>query len=106
MSQKRSAAKPGVAPRVPRTNPPAGKLRPLNRPRPVRVRLGGAGVPVSLEIRGRWRRIGDVLDQWRIDDEWWREPISRAYFSIVLENGAHLTAYRDLMLDRWFLQPE
>ena len=99
-------ATPGAAPRSPRPKPSAEKLRPLNRPRPVRVRLGGAGVPVSLEIRGRWRRIGVVLDQWRVDDEWWREPISRAYFSIVLENGAHLTAYHDLMLDRWFLQPE
>ena len=85
---------------------PSGKLRPLNQPRPVRVKLGGAGAPISLEIRGRWRRIGGVLDQWRIDDEWWREPISRTYYSIILESGIHLTAYHDLMLDRWFLQPE
>ncbi len=47
-----------------------------------------------------------MLDQWRIDDEWWREPIARTYYSIILESGIHLTAYHDLMLDRWFLQPE
>ena len=84
---------------------PSGKLRPLNRPRRVRVRLGGAGVPTSLEIRGRWRKIGSVIDSWRIDDEWWREPISRTYYSLVLENGIHLTTYHDLMEDRWYLQP-
>lgn len=84
---------------------PSGKLRPLNRPKPIRVRLGKAGVPTSLEIRGRWRRIGGVLDSWRVDDEWWREPISRTYYSIVLETGAHHTAYYDVMQDRWYLQP-
>ncbi|MCG8467021.1 MAG: hypothetical protein MJB57_02285 [Gemmatimonadetes bacterium] len=56
-------------------------------------------------MKGRWRSVDGIIDEWRIDDEWWREPISRSYYSLVLESGAHLTAYHDLMEDRWCQQP-
>jgi len=84
----------------------SGKLRPLNRPRPVRVHTDKTGCPTRVQTKGQWKNVGSVLDQWRIDDEWWREPISRTYFSLVLENGAHLTAYHDLMEDRWYQQSQ
>ncbi len=81
-----------------------GKLRPLNRPRSVRVEADLAGVPVRMEINGRWEEVGTILDRWRIDDEWWRAPVSRVYFSLVLTDGAHLTLYQDLIEDRWYRQ--
>lgn len=80
------------------------KLRPLNRPRPVRVVTGDDGLPARVQARGRWRDVSGVLDRWRIDDEWWREPISRIYLTLVLEGGGHLTLYRDLIEDRWYAQ--
>lgn len=84
----------------------SGRLRPLNQPRAVRVVADGAGVPTRVQRNGTWRRVAGVLDVWRIDDEWWRKPISRTYYSLVLESGAYLTAYHDLMRDRWYQQPE
>lgn len=78
------------------------RLRPLNRPRPIDVTATGAGVPVRLRIGRERREVGAVLDRWRIDDEWWREPISRVYFSLVLEGGAHLVLYHDLVDGRWY----
>ena len=85
--------------------PAAGKLRSLNRPRPVRVATTrGTEVPKSIEINDRQQRVEDVVERWRIDDEWWREPVSRLYFSLVLEDGAYVTVYRDLTQNRWYLQ--
>lgn len=46
-----------------------------------------------------------VQDRWRIDDEWWREhPISRLYYTVVLEDDTLLTLYHDLLADAWFEQ--
>lgn len=51
------------------------------------------------------RPVARVLDRWRIDDEWWRErPIARLYHALLLEDGARLTVYHDLVADAWFEQ--
>jgi hypothetical protein len=48
--------------------------------------------------------IEEVLEIWRIDDEWWREPILRRYVEVVLEGGAHLVLFEDLRHSAWFAQ--
>ena len=58
----------------------ADRLRPLSLPRPIRVEVDDRGLP---------RDIGgvpvlEVIDRWRIDDEWWRQEISRMYFHVAL----------------------
>ena len=83
----------------------AGKLRPLNGPRPVRIEVNDHGIPERVRARDRWKRVGAILEAWRIDDEWWRDTISRAYFSLLLEGGEYLTVYHDLVEDRWYVQP-
>lgn len=80
------------------------QLRALNRPRPVRVHTDAKGMPVTLFWRGRDRRIEGVRERWRIDDEWWRSPISRRYLRVVLETGVMVTLYLDLKENRWYLQ--
>lgn len=88
------------------------RLRPLDVPRPARVEADGEGRPVALHDghrpakRGgrRMRAVEAIREIWRIDDEWWRRPISRLYFAVVLENGRPVTLYRDLRSGRWFLQ--
>lgn len=89
-----------------RANKPIGRIRPLNRPRPVRVDTNEHGLPARVRVRDRWKRVEAVLEMWRIDDEWWREPISRAYYTLLLEGGRHLTIYEDLVDGRWCFQPE
>ena len=83
----------------------ADSLRPLNRPRPAVVLVGGgAGRPVGLVERGRRRRVARVKDGWRIDDEWWREPIRRRYYRLVLDDGSLRTVFRDEVDGRWYAQ--
>ena len=53
----------------------------------------------------RWRRVVEVLERWRIDDEWWRNrPVSRLYYAVLLESGQRLEIYRDLVDGRWYAQ--
>jgi hypothetical protein len=50
------------------------------------------------------RVITEILESWRIDDEWWREPISRRYYDVVLEGGGHVVLFEDLITEKWFVQ--
>lgn len=83
---------------------PGDRLRPLGVPRPLRVREDGEGLPRAVEERSRWRRVEQVREVWRIDDEWWRSPLSRLYVAVVLEGGRPRTLYRDLVEGGWWEQ--
>ena len=96
----------------------ADRLRPLNQPRPVTVLTADPGAaddsgpvshvgmahPIGLVERGRHYRIEQVQDSWRIDDEWWRAPINRRYYQLVLDDGSLRTVYQDLVDGRWYEQ--
>jgi hypothetical protein len=79
------------------------QLRPLNPPRSITVE-GRKGMPVALISSNRRYRVDRIQDVWCIDDEWWREPITRRYFQIVLDTGALRTIYHDLVQDSWYEQ--
>ena len=52
-----------------------------------------------------WRSIREVLDTWRIEDEWWRKmPISRLYYRVVLEDGTMVGLFKDLVSGDWYSQ--
>lgn len=54
--------------------------------------------------RERPRRVEELLEIWRIDDEWWRTPIHRRYADVVLEGGGHIVLFEDLTSGQWFAQ--
>ncbi len=62
------------------------------------------GRPFVVRLKKRPVLVKDVVNMWRIDEEWWRKPISRLYFSLELENGARITVFRDLMRGAWYRQ--
>lgn len=81
------------------------RLKPLARPRTVTVRTDDDGDPLFVRLPGKTaRRVAVVRERWRIDDEWWRQAISREYRTIVLDDGAVLTLYHDLLDDSWYIQ--
>ena len=102
------------------------RLRALNVPQPVRVGVDEQGQPVTVgdhhcsaadddgrcETTGdderlplsQLRRIEEIIETWRIDDEWWRTPISRRYVDVVLEGGGHVVLFEDLTTGQWFVQ--
>ena len=63
-----------------------------------------AGLRTGLS-KGRWRKILEVLDTWRIEDEWWRkQPVSRLYYRVVLEDGTIVGLFKDLVSSDWYSQ--
>jgi len=83
----------------------AGRFRPLNQPTPIAVEATPQGEPKAVLWRGVYRRVVAVHDRWRIDDEWWREEISRRYHVVELEGGRRITIFHDLIADAWYAQP-
>lgn len=86
-----------------RTSSRPDQLRALNTPRPLHIELEH-GKPVALIDNGRHHQIATIQDTWIIEDEWWRQPISRQYFSIILGSGQSHTIYHDRIANTWFAQ--
>jgi hypothetical protein len=118
------------------------RLRPLNRPRPIHVETDDRGYPVAVGFSGSLdvqvsrsskvpvgrglvpRRqsavrasveVAEILDRWRIDDEWWRPAlqgdetigraeISRMYYHVSLRNRQLIVIFRDLIDGGWYAQ--
>jgi hypothetical protein len=79
----------------------AASLRPLNQPRPINVEADASGTPIAVQRRA----VDAVIETWRIEDEWWRpQPVSRAYWRLLLEDGRAVDVYRDVLRDRWYRQ--
>jgi hypothetical protein len=82
------------------------------------VELNERGAPTAIVPQppgdgGRWKtmegdekrwRVETVGEVWRVDDEWWRQPISRRYVEVMLEGGKHTVVFEDLTNGRWFIQ--
>ena len=82
-----------------------GRVRSLNRPRPLRVEAGDDGRPVAVHLPIGRCAVEAVLERWRIDDEWWRQrPVSRLYYRLALADGRVVTVYRDLASGGWARQ--
>ena len=82
----------------------ANALRPLHAPRSVRVRADNRRDPALVQLPGRpARRVAQIRERWRIDDEWWRSTISRTYYDLVLENGRSLVLYHDEVDSCWLV---
>ena len=80
------------------------RLRPLNLPRAISVDLGEDNLPAAVISDGKRRSVVEIGEIWRIDDEWWRDQITRRYVEAVLEGGRHIVFYENLITDEWFEQ--
>ena len=109
------------------------RLRSLNLPRRVTVTVGEQGLPTSVHNPNDAARRGEMetaagpgpaIDEdsrsqtavagtrhvvaigevWRVDDEWWRQPVARRCVEVILEGGAHLMLFEDLTTGDWFAQ--
>ena len=78
----------------------------MNLPQPVDVVADAAGRPCAVGVGGRLRKVARIRDRWRIDDEWWREPIRRMYFAVEYADGTQETLYQDLVNQTWHRQRE
>jgi hypothetical protein len=86
--------------------PGKGSPRTLNRPRPVRVRVGdgqrGAeGEPLVIEGEA----VELVRETWLMEDRWWTDaPLRRRYWELVTGKGRNVVVFHDLLSGRWYSQ--
>ena len=76
------------------------RLRAINTPRRVEVKLDTAGRPATVECH----TVESVGEIWCIDDEWWRLPIARRYVEVILDGGKHVVLFEDLTTREWWVQ--
>jgi hypothetical protein len=96
------------------------RLKALNTPRRIDVECDAEGMPTAVWRSGGQAVAGPTLrptarppdrltvvgigDTWRIDDEWWRQPIARRYVEVMLERGGRMVVFEDLVTGEWFVQ--
>lgn len=89
-----------------RPGPDNDQLRPLYEAIPVRVLADKQQRPVALIDEGRRQRVEKIEDDWVIEDEWWRSPIHRIYYDVVLESGVRQTIFHDVVGGAWYQQDD
>ena len=78
---------------------------PLLAPYPLTVEAedGPDGpVPQWVVWRGQRRGVVAIEDEWRVDDEWWRDEVSRHYFAVRVEGDRRLTVFLDRVAGTWW----
>ncbi len=72
-------------------------------PEPTEVTIR-EDTPRTVNHKNRLLQVREILNFWRLDDEWWRKPVSRMYYLIEFTNGSRLTIFHDLITGKWFKQ--
>jgi hypothetical protein len=55
-------------------------------------------------LSGRRIAVAGVLDEWLVEDEWWRAPIARHYRRLLLGDARLLTVFEDRITRDWYVQ--
>ncbi|MGI8551639.1 MAG: hypothetical protein ACR2PL_12770 [Dehalococcoidia bacterium] len=76
----------------------------MNEPKPIEISSDAEGRPLSVNRRGQKLRVLGIQNEWRIDDEWWREPLARRYYLLHLAGGRLLSVFQDLNSGAWYEQ--
>ncbi len=66
------------------------------------MEVDSQGWPTALT----WQRrepVREVVNRWRVDDDWWRVPISRTYYTVTTPTML-LEIYHDDRTGGWYLQ--
>jgi hypothetical protein len=72
----------------------------------VTVSADRLGRPTRLTIDGQRHHVDGIVDDWLIEDEWWRVPVQREYFEVRLADGVTRTVFHDLVGDAWYQQDD
>lgn len=68
----------------------------------IDVEIDAEGRPRLLRWDGGSERV-EVCNQWRVEEAWWRRPVSRDYYKLV-GRGLLALVYRDRVDGSWHLE--
>jgi hypothetical protein len=72
----------------------------------IQPNLDSEGRLFSFTWHGRRYTIGQVVQSWEIDREWWSElgHISREYYAVTTRKGMLCVVYRVLLNNAWHIE--
>jgi hypothetical protein len=74
----------------------------LSPPAMVEVTLSPDGTPCS--INGEFSGSVDPIARWKVETEWWNQPVVREYWKALLNSSLLCELYHDLSSDEWFVE--
>jgi hypothetical protein len=74
----------------------------LRPPKRIDVVRDGSGLPAVVRI-GRDSDRVNVVEQFRVSERWWNDPIDRTYMKVVGSTWIILI-FHDLLSGDWFLE--
>jgi hypothetical protein len=60
--------------------------------------------PAGFAWQGQTHQVDEITREWRVDIDWWRGRIWRAYFKLSTSTGLLVIVYQDLLSGEWYLQ--
>ena len=60
--------------------------------------------PARFNWQGQNHRVDAITREWRVDIDWWRGRVWRAYFKLSTDTGLLVVIYQDLLSGKWYLQ--
>jgi len=74
----------------------------LSPPALVEVTLSADGTPAF--ITGKLSGSIDPIARWKVETEWWNQPVIREYWKALLNSSLLCELYHDLSSDEWFVE--
>jgi hypothetical protein len=60
--------------------------------------------PSQFTWLGRRHQVTEITKTWRVDVDWWRDRVWRAYFKLRTDSGLLVIIFQDLLTRNWYLQ--
>ena len=60
--------------------------------------------PRQFTWQGNRHRVTEITKTWRVDVDWWRDRVWRAYFKLRTDSGLLVVIFQDLLTGEWYLQ--
>ena len=71
---------------------------------PLEVGVGLTSEGAPGEISGALRGSLAPVARWMVELDWWRNPVAREYWKVVLQDRLLIEIFHDLDQDAWFLE--
>lgn len=66
--------------------------------------VDGGTRPAGFTWQGQVHQVAEITREWRVDIDWWRRRVWRAYFKLSTDTGLLVIIYQDLLSGEWYLQ--
>ncbi|HSG15130.1 MAG TPA: DUF6504 family protein [Anaerolineae bacterium] len=60
--------------------------------------------PAGFTWQNQTHQVDEITRAWRVDIDWWRGRVWRAYFKLSTDTGLLVVIFQDLLSGEWYLQ--